>query len=197
MQNVEYDNFIGIYDNFFSEQFCKNLINTFKWCSDNNRVFYRNNEESLRSDSAIYLTEQSTKEIAFSIDYLGDSLKEFNNTFWNFCYKDYSKKYSTLSSYGNRTIFEYKIQKTEPTKGYHSWHCEDTSRIASNRIGVYLLYLNDIEDGGETEFLYLSKRIKPKMGKLLIFPPNYPWTHRGNPPLSGSKYIMTGWIEFN
>jgi hypothetical protein len=53
-----------------------------------------------------------------------------------------------------------------------------------------------VEEGGETEFLYLSQRVKPKTGRLVIFPSGYVHTHRGNPPLSGEKYIMTGWIEF-
>ena len=40
-------------------------------------------------------------------------------------------------------------------------------------------------------------RVAAKKGRLVIFPANYPWTHRGNPPLSGEKYIMTGWVEFS
>jgi hypothetical protein len=80
--------------------------------------------------------------------------------------------------------------------GYHIWHSEDGDKNFAFRVGVYILYLNDVAEGGETEFLYLSKRIAPKKGRLIIFPPNYPWTHRGNPPLSGEKYILTGWTEF-
>ena len=94
------------------------------------------------------------------------------------------------------TIYSYKIQRTDPTGGYHVWHSEDGGKHFALRVGVYLLYLNDVEEGGETEFLYLSKRIKPTKGTLLIFPPNYPWAHRGNPPISNSKYIMTGWTEY-
>ena len=58
-----------------------------------------------------------------------------------------------------------------------------------------MLYLNYVDDGGETEFLYQHKRFKPEAGKLLIWPA--PWTHlhRGNPPLKGEKYIITSWIE--
>jgi hypothetical protein len=60
---------------------------------------------------------------------------------------------------------------------------------------AFILYLNDVEDGGETEFLYYHKRIKPKQGTLILFPAGYTHTHRGNPPLKGSKYILTGWVE--
>jgi hypothetical protein len=59
-----------------------------------------------------------------------------------------------------------------------------------------MLYLNDVEDGGETEFLYQRMRVKPKQGTLLIWPAGFTHTHRGNPPLSNNKYVITGWSEF-
>jgi hypothetical protein len=58
-----------------------------------------------------------------------------------------------------------------------------------------ILYLNDVDEGGETEFLYQSIRIKPKKGTLILCPGSFTHTHRGNPPLSGEKYIVTTWIE--
>ena len=61
---------------------------------------------------------------------------------------------------------------------------------------AFTLYLNDVEEGGETEFLYLSRRIEAKVGRLAIFPASFEYTHRGNPPISNEKYILTGWVEF-
>jgi len=93
-------------------------------------------------------------------------------------------------------IYTVKIQRTRPTEGYHVWHFEDATRAHSNRILTFMVYLNDIEDGGETEFLYLSKRVKPVAGRVLIWPAGFTHTHRGNPPLKDTKYIITGWVEF-
>ena len=39
-------------------------------------------------------------------------------------------------------------------------------------------------------------RVKPKQGTLVIWPAAFTHTHRGNPPLSNDKYIVTGWTEF-
>jgi hypothetical protein len=58
-----------------------------------------------------------------------------------------------------------------------------------------MMYLNDVDDGGETEFLYQSKRYKPVKGRVLIWPAGFTHVHRGNPPLSGEKYIATSWLE--
>ena len=58
-----------------------------------------------------------------------------------------------------------------------------------------MLYLNDVDDGGETEFLHQSKRVKPEEGTFLIWPAGFTHMHRGNPPLKGEKYIVTSWVE--
>lgn len=192
-----YENFVGIYDGYFSDQFCDNLIEHFHWCQKNNRAYKRPEDEKFKKDDAANLEPNVIEEINFMFPQVQGYIQEFNDKFWNECYADYLSKYSTLKDYDQHTIYTYKVQKTEPSGGYHVWHSEDGTMQFSRRIGVYILYLNDVEEGGETEFLYLSKRVSAKKGRLLIFPPNFPWTHRGNPPLSGTKYILTGWIEFN
>ena len=58
-----------------------------------------------------------------------------------------------------------------------------------------MVYLNDVKEGGETEFQYQKLRVKPKRGTVLIWPGGFTHLHRGNPPLSGDKYIATGWYQ--
>ena len=91
---------------------------------------------------------------------------------------------------------QMKIQKTRPTEGYHNWHCEHTSHLKDVRtILAYMIYLNDVDEGGETEFLYQSKRIQPRRNTFVVWPAGFTHTHRGNPPLSNDKYVITGWIN--
>jgi hypothetical protein len=87
-----------------------------------------------------------------------------------------------------------KIQKTRPGEGYHSWHYESTPNTPYRKLAT-MLYLNDDFEGGETEFLYQHYRVKPKAGKFVIFPCDWAWAHRGNPPLDKDKYIVTAWVE--
>ena len=56
-----------------------------------------------------------------------------------------------------------------------------------------MIYLNDIEEGGETEFLYQQLKIKPKRNTGVIWSGGFTHLHRGNPP-SKTKYILTGWF---
>ena len=192
-----YQNFVGVYDDLFSDKFCDDLIEYFEWCQKNNRTYARPEDERIKNDDSTSLNPSTIQEINFSHANIQGFINEFNTKFWDEAYKEYLDKYSVLRDYRQHTIYTYKLQKTLPAGGYHVWHSEDGDKNYAWRVGVYILYLNDVEEGGETEFLYQSMRVAPKKGRLVIFPPNFPWAHRGNPPLSGVKYIMTGWMEYN
>ncbi|OBT11833.1 proline hydroxylase [Shewanella sp. UCD-FRSSP16_17] len=85
--------------------------------------------------------------------------------------------------------------------GYPHWHSEHFPQSGSyealHRVLLYMFYLNDVEEGGETEFFYQQKSIKPKKGTMVIAPAGFTHTHKGNKPISGDKYIATSWIMFN
>ena len=89
------------------------------------------------------------------------------------------------------------VQKTLPHQGYHAWHSENADLSSASRILAYTVYLNGVEEGGETEFLYQGVKIKPEPGKLSIFPTSFTHPHRGNPIYKGVKYIVTGWYTFD
>lgn len=91
-------------------------------------------------------------------------------------------------------MFEIKGQKTPAGGGFYDWHYEASDGNTWNRVLTYTLYLNDDFEGGETEFLVQNKRIKPKPGLCAVFPCGFLHTHRGNPPINGTKYILTGWV---
>jgi hypothetical protein len=66
----------------------------------------------------------------------------------------------------------------------------------ANRYLVFLWYLNDVAEGGETEFCDLGISIPARTGKLLMFPPYWMYQHTGRPPLSGDKYILSMYLLF-
>ncbi len=93
-------------------------------------------------------------------------------------------------------------QKYEQGKGnYGYWHSEIYPQAGSNdalhRILLFIIYLNDVEEGGETDFYYQNKSVKPKAGTMVIAPCGFTHTHRGNVPISSDKYILTSWVQFN
>jgi hypothetical protein len=84
--------------------------------------------------------------------------------------------------------------------GYHHWHSEIYPQNASceslHRVLLWMVYLNDVDEGGETEFLYQGRKIAPKRGRMVIAPAGFTHTHRGNVAVSGDKYIATSWILY-
>jgi len=59
---------------------------------------------------------------------------------------------------------------------------------------LFMFYLNDVAEGGETEFYYQQRALKPKAGTMVIAPAYFTHTHRGCIPVSNDKYILTSWI---
>ena len=122
-------------------------------------------------------------------------LREFTNAVWK-SYQVMTQEYSVLNSVANHYICPaVRVQRTKPGQGYHMWHCDAGNVFTSRRIVVISLFLNTVEEGGETEFLYQQRRISPVQGTMLFFPSGWTHVHRGNPPLSGDKYIITTWLE--
>ena len=92
---------------------------------------------------------------------------------------------------------------TKGQGGYHHWHSEhyphpsDPTQKSLHRVLLWLLYLNDVEEGGETEFFYQNVKIKPKKGSLVLAPVNFTYTHRGCIPVSNDKYVLASWLMYN
>lgn len=84
---------------------------------------------------------------------------------------------------------------------YNYWHCEVFPQAPLNeplhRTLLFMYYLNDVAEGGETEFYYQNKAIRPKAGRMVIAPAYFTHTHRGCVPKSNDKYILTSWILLN
>lgn len=188
--------FIGVYENAFTKEYCEKVINHFNNMKDSgfveNRLKLENITKTKKDDESTFLHRQEE----FSIHNDKGLLLEFNNTFWDFYSKQYAPNFGILEESGAHNNYCFKVQKTPIGGGYHVWHYESSSRQTCNRLLTWTVYLNDVEEGGETEFLYQHLRIKPKAGTLVIWPAAFTHTHRGNPPLSNEKYIITGWIEF-
>ncbi len=94
-----------------------------------------------------------------------------------------------------------QMQKYEQGRGnYGYWHCEtypaQPDAETLHRAFLFMFYLNDVAEGGETEFFHQQRSLKPRAGTMVIAPAGFTHTHRGCVPRSGDKYILTSWILF-
>ncbi len=191
-KTVNIDNFIGVYDNYITEEECNKAIKLFE---DQNN--FKNTINRIGFEKASILQKQDQQFFAApnNVNVWWESLKSMMVNF-DLAWNHYVKNVGADDAYGVPFHFtDLKIQKTLPTEGYHVWHIEHGKGYENEpRAFVFSVYLNDVEEGGETEFLHFSKRVKPKTGRIVIWPAAFPYLHRGNPPLSGKKYILTSWM---
>ena len=187
-------NFIEIYNNAYSDEFCQSMIKSFE---DALSAGFGRDRQS--HDGAKKIEKEDVAHFIpnYNMEHLEPvHSSQFNQIFWDNIYKKYASKYGILSECAPHSVYTIKIQKTEPSQGYHVWHSESMGRIDCHRLLTWTVYLNDDFEAGETEFLYQQYRYKPKTGDCLIFPASFTHTHRGNPPIGGTKYIITGWVEY-
>lgn len=194
MTTARIEDFIGIYDDALDTNSCNAVINYFEDLRQYNLVVNQDQYTSratVRKDESVFLMHPDV----ITLPKGSPIVIPFVDSLWQ-CYEHYCKEFEVLKTAAKHGFYMIRIQRTNVGGGFHNWHFENTGCETSNRIVTFMMFLNDVDEGGETEFLYLHKRIKPKAGTLLIWPSTYSHTHRGNPPLSGTKYILTGWLTY-
>ena len=188
MKEVKHNrtDFIAVYDDVYTEDQCKELISYIDKLEDNSILI----NEAEKTDGNI---EHFTLNMAHEYDLPAWSWVGANiNDNMQKCVNHNLKEFKPLGN--NRFLInDFKIKKIPEGCGFHNWHFEDNNIQNANRYFVIQIYLNEEFEGGETEYLYFNKRIKPKRGRLIIFPCAFTHTHRGNPPIGGTKYIASTW----
>ncbi len=170
--------FIGVFPNAVEPDFCDYLC---QYVDQASQVAPRNFTHV--KDKQICLDAFSPGEAKGLMEYVNGCLFYYINEF----------SYLTNFSYISALVL---LQKTEPTQGYHMFHGENINWNVSDRTLAWMVYLNDVEEGGETEWLYQQRKIKPTKGTVCIWPGSFTHLHRSNPPMS-EKYIATGWYQGN
>ena len=198
----EIKDFIGIFPNAASKEYCERVVDHFNWIQKTRGYgtgSIRNRQEhdrisSLQKESDMYFLE--TEQDLLVMDNNVAILQEYSRITWE-CHHKFKEKHGILGDVAPHGIsYSVKIQKYKPSQGYHAWHCDSDKIANSRRMMVSTLYLNTVEKGGETEFLYQSMRVTPEQGTLALWPAYWTHPHRGNPPLEGENYIMIGWLEY-
>jgi prolyl 4-hydroxylase len=112
-------------------------------------------------------------------------------------FEEYMKIYPFVNEYWPWGIVEeINLQRYYPGEGFYRWHTERTGLEDSNRHLVFMTYLNDVADAGETEFLHQNTKVKPEKGLTLVWPADWTFTHRGCVSKTETKYILTGWASY-
>mgnify|MGYP000336126021 CR=1 FL=1 len=106
------------------------------------------------------------------------------------------------------TIQGQRYMRGQLFKAHHDWFHPNTSYWdfemgrGGQRSYTTMAFLNEVEEGGTTDFTELGMSIEPKPGVLLLWNnadldglPNHKTIHAGCPVEKGVKYIFTKWYR--
>jgi len=143
-------NFIYAKKNAISINTCYNLIKAFEE-SDLKQAGVLYGPNGISSDS-----DKKSTDITFDPSFLKKEpwamlLEEVISSVQNGAL-DYLNRHSTaMTKMDAIDLYTYfNIQKYEPNEGFFGWHCERAGNKHSDRLLVWMIYLNDLTDRGET-----------------------------------------------
>ena len=188
------ESYIRQYGNVLDEEFCKNLIKKFEECEGN--------QLSTLPKEGRQFTEIALME---NMDVFKDEFDVCLNTFQNIIEK-YKEDLCIRSinsgdeeemnalwpeKYGMEGI---KIKRyLDNDADMFDWHVDVSDGQSNARFLAFFVYLDDNE-AGSTEFL--DNKINCVGGSALVFPPMWPWLHRGNKPIKKPKYLLQSYLHY-
>ena len=182
--------FIEIYDKALSSKDCNRLISQFEKHPNkiSGKVYNNHGERTIDRDvkDSIEIDDPSFSDSTVITSIISNSL--------NKCFDRYRKKHSIMNYCVQRLEYYnfYTFKKFEgKNAGFKKWHYEHGSNDASNRVLVWVFYLNNAPG---TEFMFYPN-VSGKEGRCAIFPASFNYMHRSCPN-KGIKYIVTGWIGY-
>ena len=171
------------------KKLCKNLINLFERSN--------NKKEGKVNNYVIDKTKKDSIDLSFDINSQEPLIQKYISNL-SLVLEQYKKKYKYADNPQDRWgITEvFNIQRYLPNQGFHIYHSERIGVFNSLRHLVFMTYLNDVKDNGETEWFYQNLKIKPETGLTVVWPTDWTFTHRGIPSKTETKYIVTGWYSY-
>jgi len=187
-EKYEFQGFIGVFENYFQNSYFQDVISYYNKIAGLSLHQQDTVPKHWKNDEQLYLLDPNVVSTLHP-----QYVNHFLDVLWKKIMPVYVDKFSILQDRSYK-VEQIKMKKIVPGGGFHQWHYEALGEDSKRRI-VVQLYMNDIDQAGETEFLYQNTRIIPKKNKLLIWPADWTHTHRGNPPIGGAdKYILTTWL---
>tara|TARA_Y100001970_G_scaffold283266_1_gene397957 strand:+ start:1028 stop:1708 length:681 start_codon:yes stop_codon:yes gene_type:complete len=166
-------------DNFLSDEMCNKIINDAKGSLEDSPLTRK-------------LYNFRTSKTSYNIDDEVDKLIE---------------KYFKCENIASEKTQVQMYSINNEFKDHFDWFDEidkDFIGHRGQRTWTIMVYLNDVDSGGETNFPKLGLNIIPKKGKAVVWNNlhedgngNYEVIHSGKPVTKGEKWIITKWIRSN
>ena len=176
---MKLSDYIRVFDNVITELTCERIIQE-----------YHNNESRVKRYNSGYKFNQ--------LNLTDSTIPQLSNVVANQLIPYYTEYFTDLNAieYVNIDNFEeVRIKHYKKNQDEFPLHVDIADKISCSRFAIAIMYLN--VNNGYTEFPTLQKKIYPAPGRLVIFPPNWMFPHRGIMPTDEDKYILMSCLMYN
>lgn len=172
---------IVVLGNMLSDEECDELIRLSSDKMKRSKIGTTREENQLRTSSSMFI-EESENLIVARIE----------------------KRIATVMNIPIEHGEGLQILQYTPGQQYKAHHdfFSSTSNVTNNRISTLVMYLNDVEQGGETFFPHLNFSVSPRKGMAVYFEYFYAdqtlndlTLHGGAPVEVGEKWVATQWMR--
>lgn len=192
---IDMNHYIRRYDNFFPDEYCDLLVSLYEkvWAEEQEKIkatslcggCYQcscNRIDIMQHD----LFAEHRTNIALAFDKMALPMYKRDTGMEEV-------QFPVNYSFENIKIKKY----TKDTDQQFKDHVDVGSIESAKRFLIFMVYLNEDFEGGETVFNQLDLTIKPKKGTLLMFPPFWTYLHHAN-KVSGneSKYFLGSYLHY-
>ena len=210
---INYTQFGGIYKNILSSDPTVYVINNFLTKEECEHIINisKDNMERAMVTADISITNSRTNDVKWIVkdhdDIILRIIKKISDTVYDNTYLDniskndffnYAEKLQVIRYYENQ---EYKHH-------HDGWEKEKLKKYGKEhgqRLITTLVYLSNVEKGGETDFPKINTRVNPEIGKMEVFHNCKPKTnilhdktyHAGLPIIKGVKWAFNLWFREN
>lgn len=169
---------IVVLGNVLSNEECDELIRLSKDKMKRSKIGMTREKNELRTSSSMFIEESENETVA-----------------------RVEKRISVIMNIPIEHGEGLQILQYKPGQQYKAHH--DFFKVGNNnRISTLVMYLNDVEDGGETFFPKLNFSVSPKKGMAVYFEYFYNdpdlnelTLHGGTPVITGEKWVATQWMR--
>ena len=107
----------------------------------------------------------------------------------------YKQAYPHLNQWITMEDTGFQVQKYNKAQGYYREHTDSFPGTATERVLAVIIYFNDVEFGGETNFPVHGVKVKPVQGRICLFPAVFTHPHESCVPITSDKWIISSFIN--
>lgn len=184
---MDLKDYIRVYPDSLDANVCKNILEAYK------KDTPINYDQTMVKFDCVNITEEADKDP-------NNHWASIHNEIL-YCLQAVGKRYMSdlqCEKYWpqRNSLEQIKLIHYRANEHFFNDHVDVGEHDSARRFLAFFIYLNDVEEGGETNFGLLDHKVSAKQGSVLCFPPTWQYPHAGLTPVSNDKYVLTTYLHY-